>query len=162
VTKATTERALLALYCQFMAEVMPGIEGLGCYFPGREELQPRGSSRDQSYRPAQYQGGRGTFAPGRSPLMVAMRAKALLQVVIGARQLRDLITMEEAWPVTAGNLEEVPQRRGERPRGSLVPCHRAQQAAQATLHSRSRVLFLMGQDAGGLLDPALGNAHGGP
>lgn len=116
---------MLALYGQFMAEVMPGVEGLGCYLPGREELQPRGSSSDQSYRPAQYQSGRGTFAPGRSPLMVAMRAKALLQVVIGPRQRRDLIAMEQTWPVTAGNLEEVHQRRGERPGGRLVPCHRA-------------------------------------
>src|SRR5215831_12403664 len=162
VTKATTERALLALYGQCMAEVMPGVEGLGGYLPGREEPQPRGSSSDQSYRSAQYQSGRGTFAPGHAPLVVAMRAKVLLQVVIGPRQLRDLIAMEQAWPVTARNLEEVRQRRGERPGGSLVPRHRAQQAAQATLHSRSCALLFIGEDVGSPIDPAIGDAHGGP
>ena len=48
VTKATTERALLASCCQCMAEGVPGVEVLRGNLPGREGPQPRGSRRDQS------------------------------------------------------------------------------------------------------------------
>jgi hypothetical protein len=48
VTKATTERALLASCCQCMAEGVPGVEVLRGNLPGREGPPPRGRRRDQS------------------------------------------------------------------------------------------------------------------
>ena len=91
-----------------------------------------------------------------------MRPKALLQVIIGPWQIRDLIAVEEPWPVTARDFQEVGQSRGEPPSGSPVPHHRAQQATQATFDSHPRVLVLIGEDVGHAMDPAIGDAHLGP
>ena len=88
-----------------------------------------------------------------------MRAKGLLQFVLGPRQLWNLLAVKEPGPVTARDLEQMPQREGERPCRGPVPCHRAQQTWQAPLHSCSRVLCLVAEDMRGPMDPALGNAH---
>src|SRR4030095_13055045 len=150
---------MLASCCQFMAEGLPGVEVLRGNLPGREGPQPRGRSRDQSYRAPEDQRGRGAFASSRTPFVITVCAKGLLQFVIGPRQLRNLIAVKEPWPVTARDLEKVHQRGGERPRGGPVPGHRAQQALQATLHGCPRVLFLVAEDMGGPMDPAIGDAY---
>src|SRR4029434_3868674 len=93
------------------------------------------------------------------PFVMTMRANGLLQFVIGPRQLRNLIAVKEPGPVTARDLEKVPQRGGERPCGGPVPCHRAQQALQATLHGCPMVLFLVAEDMGAPMDPARGTAY---
>jgi hypothetical protein len=46
--------------------------------------------------------------------MIAVRAEELLQIVVGPRQIRYLVAMEQPRPVTAGNFEEVIDCWGER------------------------------------------------
>ena len=53
--------------------------------------------------------------------MVAMGAKELLEIIIRSGQLRDSITVKQAWPVTPRDLVEVGQGRRQRPSGGLVP-----------------------------------------
>ena len=89
--------------------------------------------------------------------MVAMRPKGLLQVVIGPRQLRNLVAVKEPGPVTARYLEEVSQGRSERPGGRLVPRHRAQRATQALLHQRPGMVFLVGEDMSHPMYPTIGD-----
>src|SRR4051794_2988621 len=55
---------------------------------------------------AHDQAGRGDFAAGGAPLMVALSAEELLQVVVGRRQAGNLQVMEQAGAVAVGHLEE--------------------------------------------------------
>ena len=41
------------------------------------------------------------------------RAKQLFQAVVGARQIRHVVAVEQAWPIALGDLQEVPQRCGQ-------------------------------------------------
>src|SRR3954447_10578898 len=55
---------------------------------------------------AHDQAGRGDFAAGGAPLMVALSAEELLQVVVGRRQAGNLQVVEQAGAVAVGDLEE--------------------------------------------------------
>ena len=57
-----------------------------------------GAAHDQAWR--------GNLAAGGAPLMVALSAEELLQVVVGRRQAGNLQVMEQAGAVAVGDLEE--------------------------------------------------------
>ena len=88
-----------------------------------------------------------------------MRSKTLLQGVIGPGHIGDLIAVKEAWPVTARDLEEVCQGRGEPSCGSAVPRHGAQQAAQAMLHRGPSEVVGVREDVSRPMHPAVGDTH---
>jgi hypothetical protein len=88
-----------------------------------------------------------------------MRPKTLLQVIIGPGQIGDLIAVKESRPVTARDLEEVGQCRGEPSCGSSVPRHGTQQAAQATLHGCPSELVGVREDVSRPMHPAVGDPH---
>ena len=54
------------------------------------------------------------MAPRRTPLVVAMGAKELLQIMMGAGDIRAMITVKHARPIAPGDLLEVGQHGGER------------------------------------------------
>ena len=87
--------------------------------------------------------------------MLAVRAEKLFQIIIGPGQIRHRIAGEESWPVTTGDLPEVPQRWGKRASRSLVSRHRAQESPEAPLHRQRLVLVLVAEDVGRLMDPAI-------
>jgi len=87
--------------------------------------------------------------------MIAVRAEKLFQIIIGPGQIRHRIAGEESWPVTTGDLPEVPQRWGKRASRSLVSRHRAQESPEAPLHRQRLVLVLVAEDVGRLMDPAI-------
>src|SRR3954462_15036624 len=68
-----------------------------------EAGQRRGEDADGA---AHDQAGRGDFAAGGAPLMVALGAEELLQVVVGRRQAGNLQVVEQAGAVAVGDLEE--------------------------------------------------------
>ena len=68
-----------------------------------EAGQRRGEDADGA---AHDQAGRGDFAAGGAPLMVALSAEELLQVVVGRRQAGNLQVVEQAGAVAVGDLEE--------------------------------------------------------
>jgi hypothetical protein len=94
--------------------------------------------------------------------MQAIRAKALLQIIIGPGEVRDAIAVKEAGPVTPGDLEEVGHGRGKCPCCGLMPSHSAEQPLQAALHRRLCTLISVAEDMGHPMDPAIGDAHVGP
>ena len=63
----------------------------------------------RSTRPGEAVG----LAAGRPPLVAAVRPEQPLEVVVGARQLRDGVAVEQAGAVAAGHLEEVVDGTGE-------------------------------------------------
>jgi hypothetical protein len=94
--------------------------------------------------------------------MQAIRAKALLQIIIGPGEVRDAIAVKEAGPVTPRDLEEVGDGKGERPSGGLMPHHSAEQPLQAALQRRLCMLISVVEDVGHPMDPAIGDADVGP
>ena len=152
----------MAACAQVMTERLPVPNLRGCELPGRKAAQPGGSGGDQLDRAPQHQRRGGTFAPRCPPFVVAMGTKILLQVVVGPWEIRDLRAMKEAGPVAPGHLEEGDPRRRKAPGSRSGSHHRAQQAAQATLHHGPRLLAFVGEEMSRLMDPAVGNAHIGP
>src|SRR5262249_36506679 len=124
--KASTQGPLLAAGLSCLPEGLPGTDVLGSEFGRGVGMPPGGRGRNHAERAAQDDTRRSRFAPCRTPLMVAIRSEKLFQIIICAGQLRHGIAGEESWPVTAGDLPEVHERRFERPRGALVARHRAQ------------------------------------
>ena len=94
--------------------------------------------------------------------MIAIRPEKLFQIIIGPGQIRHRIAGKESWPVTAGDLPEVPQRRCKRASRSLVSRHRAQESPEATLHRQRLALVLVAEDVGRLMDPAIPHTYVGP
>ena len=141
------------------AECLPIVDILRHEILCCEGLQTRRGSGDNADRAREHQGGRCDFAPGRPPLMVAMGTKELFQGIIGPGQLRDIITMKEAWPVAPRDFEEVGQRWGERPRSRPVPTESPQQATETALHGRSRLLWLVGEYLRDAMHPGVGSPY---
>jgi hypothetical protein len=94
--------------------------------------------------------------------MTAMGAKKLLQIIIGAGEIRDAIAVEKPGPITAADLEKVVDGGGKRARFGVVPCHSPEEPLQAPLHHGLTVLVVVVQDVGRPMDPAIGDADVGP
>lgn len=91
-----------------------------------------------------------------------MCAKELFQIIIGTREFRDTLAVEQTRPITAADFEKMVDRRRERARSGLVPGHRSKQPLQAPLDRCPPELVLVVQDVRRLLDPAIGHPHVGP
>jgi len=52
-----------------------------------------GHGGDQARLTAQYERRRGGLAPARTPLVVALRAELMLQVIVGTRQVRNAVAV---------------------------------------------------------------------
>ena len=69
------------------------------------------------------------MAPRRTPLVVAMGAKELLQIIMGAGYIRAMITVKHTGPIAPGDLLEVGQHGGESRGTAVVLRHGPQQRA---------------------------------
>jgi hypothetical protein len=118
-------------------------------------MQPGGSGSNHTDGAVQDQARGRYFTPRGAPVMIAVHAEKLFQIIIGPGQIRHRVAGEESWPVTTGDLPEVPQRWGKRASRSLVSRHRAQEAPKATLHYQRLVLVLVAEDVGCLMDPSI-------
>ena len=74
------------------------------------------------------------FTPRGATVMIGVRAEKLFQIIIGPGQIRHRRAGEESWPVTPGDLPEVPQRWCEGPSRSLMSPHRPQESLEPPLH----------------------------
>ena len=102
------------------------------------------------------------FTPRSATVMIAVRAEKLFQIIIGPRQIRHRIAREESWPVTTGDLPEVPQRWCQCASPSLVSRHCAQESPEAPLHRQRLMLVLVAEDMGCLMNPAIPCPYVGP
>src|SRR5919198_13667 len=117
---------------------------------------------DESDCSAQHHGGRSYLAPGRAPLMIAIGAKKLLQIIVGTWQLGHGITMKQAGPVAPADLQKVPHCGRKGPGFGLMLPHGPRQPVEPSLHGSSCVLGVIVQDVRGAMDPAIGHMHLGP
>jgi hypothetical protein len=94
--------------------------------------------------------------------MTAMGAKKLLQIIIGAGEIRDAIAVEKPRPITMADLEKVVDGGGQGACFGVVPRHGPEEPLQAPLHHGRIVLVVVVQDVGRPMDPAIGDADVGP
>jgi hypothetical protein len=87
--------------------------------------------------------------------MIAMGAKKLFQIIIGAGQIRDTITVKETRPIALRDFVEVSQSWGKGARLGPVTGHGAQESAQASFHRDLIVCGFVAQNRVGPLDPAI-------
>jgi hypothetical protein len=147
---------------QALAHLLPGMNLVGGKLLTRERMKPRGSLGHPWHGTAQHQGRRGAFSPGRPPCRGAMRANALVQIMIGTREVRHARAVEQAGPSTAADREQVVDGGGERARVGWVPCQSAEEPVQAPLHRRLAAVAVVVQEGSGTMHPALGHTHVGP
>src|SRR5262245_60139971 len=91
--------------------------------------------------------------------MIAIGAKKLLQLIIGAGQIGNVIAMKQAWPVAAADLQKVPHGGCEGPGfGCMLP-HGPEQSLEPLLHRSPWLLGVIGQNVRGAMDPAISHPH---
>src|SRR4029450_9341425 len=126
--KAPTQSPLLTASLPCLLQLLPGIDVLRSEFGGGVGVQAGGGGCNHTDGAAQDQTRGRYFTPRGATVVIAVRAEKLFQIIIGPGQIRHRIAGEESWPVTTGDLTEVPQRRCQRASRSLVSRHRAQES----------------------------------
>ena len=127
-------------------------------FAGVVAVEPAGDGGHDPYRAAQHCRRRVGLTAGRPPLVAAIGSEQLLEIVVGARQIGDDITMEQAGAVAAGHLEEMVDRAGEAASLGAVAHHGAEQAIKTASQRLGRLAGSVAQDPGGLVDPGIDTA----
>jgi hypothetical protein len=94
--------------------------------------------------------------------VVPRRSKQRLEVVVGARQIRDLGAVEEPGPIASRHLVDVVDRRRERSGFGRGAGPGADQAIEATAHDRRPGPVRIAKKARGGMDPATGPEDVGP
>src|SRR5262245_24450391 len=117
---------------QLRAALLPSPDVVGGQFQSLLRPQPSRHAGYHPHRPRNHQASRGTLAAAGPPLVIAMAAEQVLQVVVGPRQLLGPIAPEQSGPVTFGHLDEVTQLlpQGRRPRLRRGLTHPAQDLRQ--------------------------------
>jgi len=131
---------------------------------GRAERRPMPGRhrRDHAHGAADDQGRRGVFAAGCAPLVVARRAEELLQVIVGARHIGDVMATNEPGAGAGRHLEKVVDGRGQAAGRPAFGRHLGQQRRVPRLHLGAIPPLRVGQEVGGSLDPAIRVFHGRP
>src|SRR5262245_46320331 len=91
-----------------------------------------------------------------------MCAKARFQSIMGTRERRDALAVEQPRPITAADFDKMVDSRRERTRAGLGPGHRPQQPWQAPLDCCLPELGLVVSDGSRPLAPAIRPPHVGP
>jgi transposase len=124
--------------------------------------KPGGEGGDDPHRAAQHGGRRVALAASRSPLVTTIRPEQLLEIVVGARQIRHGIAMEQAGAVAAGHLAEMVDRLAEETGFGAVASHGGEQAIEAAPYRFGRLAGGVAQDPGRLVNPGVRTADRWP
>src|SRR2546425_2075103 len=89
-------------------------------------------------------------------------AKVLFEVIVGARQVFDLVVLEESVPITLGDFAEVCYSRSERPQPVLLLFHGLQQLLIRLLERAHIALLSVSEQMSGLMHPRIGLPDGRP
>jgi hypothetical protein len=79
-SKAGAQGSRSASLVQSLTEFAPSPPADAAQVAGGGRTQPRGGGGDQPHLAAQHRRRRGRLAPGRAPLVVALRAEQLLEM----------------------------------------------------------------------------------
>ena len=119
--EATLERASLAPLVETSADRLPTRAIDAPQIACARRRQPGRRARNQAHRAAHHGPGRGGLATAGPPLVIAARAEELLETIVGARQIRHRIAVEQPGPITGRDLSEVVDRASERSGFGAMP-----------------------------------------
>ncbi len=117
---------------------------------------------EESHRSTQRQRWRRAFPARRSTLVVSVTSKELFQVIVGAGQIRRVVTVEQARPVTASHLEEVFDGASKFSGTLSMPRHGSDQTAQTSANTVAVGRFVIRQNVCNLMHPAERDANRRP
>src|SRR5260370_20803903 len=109
---------------------------------------------EESHRSTQRQRWRRAFPARRSTLVVSVTSKELFQVIVGAGQIRRVVTVEQARPVTASHLEEVVDAACKFSGNRSMPRHGSDQPPQPPATTRAVVRLVSRRSTWDLCAPA--------
>ena len=161
-TKAQLAPTTLVARVEVLTQCLPGADIREPQVSSRETTQSRGTGSHHAYRATHDQGGRCALAPGDAPLDMAGGAKVLFEVIVGARQVFDLVVLEESVPITRGDFAEVCDCRSERPQAVLLLLHGLQQLLIRLLEGAHIALLSVSEQMSGLMHPRIGLPDGRP
>ncbi len=124
--------------------------------------EPGRRRRDQPHRAPHHHPRRRHLAAAASPLVMAIRAEQLLQVVVGPRQAGRVIAGEQPRPVAPRHLQEVADRIIQIPGRIAMPLDRPHQPGEPTPHPGGVEPLLVPQDRRRAMHPAERHTHLGP
>lgn len=128
-------------------------------FVARERSGLRRNRRRQPDRTTQDERARDDFAACDASLQMAVAAKQMLKIIVGAGQAEHRVTMKEAGPVATCDLEKMCDRRLQRTGRTLPSLHRPQETSQAATHLHGTELGWILQDRSRRLHPSIGALH---
>ena len=133
----------------------PEIGAIWCMLAGR-------NGGKQPHFTAQHSRGGGRLAASGTALVIALRAERVLKVIVGPRQIRDSVTVEQSRAVAGGDRAKVPDGIAQTAGTIMVACHGTDQSIEAA-PNHDRVLSVMVvQNVRGLMDPLIGTFDVGP
>src|SRR3569623_2820351 len=103
---AGAQDASLAAVVEPLAEFVPLLAIDATQISAAGWMLPGGHGGEQARLTAQHDRRRGRLAPARSPLVVALRAELMLKIVVGARQVRNAVAVEQARAIAAADFAE--------------------------------------------------------
>src|SRR6201995_801406 len=110
VPEAGAQDAGLAFLVEPLAEFGPPLPIDAAQISPAGWMLAGGNGGDQTRLTAQNERRRGHLAPARPPLVVALRAELMLKIVVGARQVRNAVAVEQAGAIAAADCAEVLDR----------------------------------------------------
>lgn len=119
----------------------------GCHYPHRSTDHQRRTSASSS---------------GRTPLMGADNPEAVLQIVIGPRQISHIVAMEQSSGEVVCDVQKMIDRRAQSAKAAFLRLHLQQMDAIGRLHLRPRALLMVRQQMCGLVDQRIRLFQGWP
>jgi hypothetical protein len=148
-----TEDPLVAARLQSLTQLLPGPDRFGDEFLAGTGAYTGSRAGHKADGTAPHHGGGSPLAPGGAPLMIALGAQKLLQIIMGAGQSGDAVTMQQAWPVAAAALQHVPHSGCQGADVGLMRPQRPQPSLSPPLHGGLSALALLVQEVRGAMHP---------
>jgi hypothetical protein len=155
-TEAKQTAAALVAIVQILTQGTPSGDIGKSQVSSTDRVELTDPSSHHAHRAAHHQGWRCTLAPGHSPLDMACGAKELFQIIVGPRQIRDLIAVEEPIPIALRHLTEVGDCSSKIIQLPLLTLDHLQELPILLLKRLQRMLLRIGKQVGRLIDPSIG------
>jgi transposase len=149
---------LLALL-QFGAQLAPGGDIRRTELRGRRWVQSGRDSGHQAHGAPDDQRRRGDLSPGDPPIVMARGAEEVLEIIIGPREVGDLIALKDAAPIALGHGAEVLDGGRQRPHGGALVSHLGEQPAVGAAQREEVVARRIRKQVSRLMHPAVGGAN---
>ena len=166
-TKSGAQDARLTSLFKALAELFPSLAVDPAQIGSAWGMLSRGNSGEHPSLATQDGCRASCLAAGGTPLVVALRAEFMLKVVVGARQIRDSVAVEQPGAVAAGDLAEMVDGAAEGACAVAVAGHGAEQPVETALQRGGILGVVVVQDMGRFVHPWIdpldvGPQRGGP